>query len=265
MIDLHNHLLPGLDDGAPELAVSVEMCRMAEEDGITHIACTPHANYRYAYDPFRTEDLLTTLRARLLEEGVSIQLLRAADFHLSYENIQDAIADPARFSIAGKGYLMVELPDYGSFSNFRETFYQLQLAGMTPVLTHPERNPTLQEDPSWIDGWLEQGVLMQITANSLTGGMGRKARKFALTMLEQRQIHIVATDAHNLNSRPPRLRAAYDEVLSRTSPAVADALFRENPRCAIEGRPLPASSLPQYRELEAAPAEGSWWQRLLRR
>ena len=264
MIDIHNHLLPGLDDGAPDLSISVEMCRMAQADGITHVACTPHANYRYSYDPFRTEDLLAALRARLEEEGISLQLLRAADFHLSYENIQDAIADPARFSIAGKGYLMVELPDYGSFSNFAETFYQLQLAGMTPVLTHPERNPTLQEDGSWIDLWLQQGVLMQVTANSITGGMGRKARKLALTLLERRQIHVVATDAHNLNSRPPRLRAAFEEVAGRTSPAVAEALFHTNPLCAIEGRPLPASSLPQSDEEENAP-ENSWWRRLLRR
>ena len=265
MIDIHNHLLPGLDDGAPELSVSVEMCRMAEADGITHIACTPHANYRYTYDPFRTEDLLATLRAQLKQEGISLELVRAADFHLSYENIQDAIADPARFSIAGRGYLMVELPDYGSFSNFAETFYQLQLAGMTPVLTHPERNPTLQEDASWIDHWLGQGVLMQITANSLTGGMGRKAEKFALGMLDRRQIHIVATDAHNLSSRPPRLGAAFDKVSSRASAAVAEALFRTNPLCAIEGRPLPASSLPQLDEADTFAPTGSWWQRLLRR
>ncbi len=263
MIDIHNHLLPGLDDGAPELSISVEMCRMAEADGITHIACTPHANYRYTYDPFRTEDLLAVLRARLVEEGISLQLLRAADFHLSYENIQDAIADPARFSIAGKGYLMVELPDYGSFANFAETFYHLQLAGMTPVLTHPERNPTLQEDASWVDQWFEQGVLMQVTANSITGGMGRKARKFALNMLDRQQIHIVATDAHNLNSRPPRLSAAFDEVRSRTSPAIAEALFRTNPGCAIEGRPLPVSSTHRFDDDPVA--ESSWWQRLLRR
>ena len=164
MIDLHNHLLPGLDDGSPDIATSIEMCRMAEADGITHIACTPHANYRYTYDPFHTEDLLNTLRHRLREEGISLQLIRAADFHLSYENIMEAVADPARFSIGGRGYIMTELPDYGAFANFSETFYQLQIAGLTPVLTHPERNPTLQEDSSWIDTWLNMGVLMQITA-----------------------------------------------------------------------------------------------------
>lgn len=266
MIDIHNHLLPGLDDGSPDLDTSVAMCRMAEADGITHIACTPHANYRYTYDPFHTEDLLNQLRSRLTEEGVSITLLRAADFHLSYENIQEAIADPARFSIAGRGYIMAELPDFGSFGNFGETFYQLQVAGLTPVLTHPERNSTLQEDSSWLDTWLQQGVLMQVTATSLTGGMGRRAQKMAHAMLARRHVHFVATDAHNLTSRPPRLQAAFDDVARRTSPAIAEALFRTNPRCAIEGRPLPASSLtPHPDDDDSHPTGNSWWHRLLRR
>lgn len=265
MIDLHNHILPGLDDGSPDFATSVEMARMAEQDGITHIACTPHANHRFTYDPFRAEDLIAELRARLREAGIAIELIRAADFHLSYENIQDAIADPARFSIAGRGYVMAELPDYGSFGNFTETFYQLQLAGLTPVLTHPERNPTLQEDPTWIDDWLRQGVLMQVTANSLTGGMGRTARKMATDLLTRGRVHFVATDAHNLTSRPPKLQGAFDEVARRTSSADADRLFRTNPLCAIEGRPLPPQPEPSDLFDGSEPAPGSWWQRLIGR
>ena len=265
MIDLHNHLLPGLDDGSPDFATSIEMARMAEQDGITHIACTPHANHRFSYDPFRAEDLLTELRSRLVGQRVSIELIRAADFHLSYENIQEAIADPARFSIGGRGYVMAELPDHGSFGNFSETFYQLQVAGLTPVLTHPERNPTLQEDGSWIDEWLRQGVLMQVTANSLTGGMGKKAQKMALDLLDRGRVHIVATDAHNLTSRPPRLQAAYDEVARRASAADAERLFRTNPLCAIEGRPLGAQPAAKDLYDDGEAVAGSWWQRLLRR
>ncbi len=265
MIDIHNHLLPGLDDGSPDLDTSIEMCRMAELDGITHVACTPHANFRYVYDPFRTEDLLNTLRARLRDERITLELLRAADFHLSYENIEAAIADPARFSIAGHGYIMAELPDFGSFGNFGETFYQLQIAGMTPVLTHPERNLTLQEDDSWIDTWLAQGVLMQVTATSITGGMGRKAQKMALSLLDRRRVHFVATDAHNLTTRPPRLRAAFDEVARRTSSATAQALFHTNPLCAIEGRPLPASSHTEDIEPELTHTGTAWWSRILGR
>ncbi len=265
MIDLHNHLLPGLDDGSPNIETSIEMARMAEVDGITHIVCTPHANHRFDYDPFRTEDLLTELRARLREASVSIELLRAADFHLSYENIQDAIADPARFSIDGRGYVMAELPDYGSFANFSETFYQLQVANLVPVLTHPERNPTLQEDSSWIEDWLRQGVLMQITAGSITGSMGRKAQKMALDLLHRQRVHFVASDAHNLISRPPKLRAAYDEVAKRSSPADAERLFYANPLCAIEGRPLPAQPIPPDLFDGGETASTGWWHRLLRR
>ena len=266
MVDIHHHLLPGLDDGSPDLATSIDMARMAAQDGITHIVCTPHANDRYVYDPFRVEDLITTLRSRLIEERIELRLVRGADFHLTYDNIREAIADPARFSIAGRGYLMTELPDYGSFTNFNETFYQLQVANLTPVLTHPERNATLQGDRSRLEDWMRQGVLMQVTAGSVLGHMGRKAQKMAYDLLEKRWVHFIATDAHNLTSRPPKLRAAYEEVARRTSTSYADLLFVTNPLCAFEGRTLP--SQPEPRGLfdeEPEESEAGWWKRLFSR
>lgn len=266
MVDIHTHLLPGLDDGSPEMEISVAMARMAVDDGITHLVCTPHANDRFAYDPFRVEDLLTVFRARLAEAGVELELARGADFHLTYENIQSAIADPARFSIAGKGYLMTELPEYGSFGNFDETYYQLQLAGMTPVVTHPERNATLQENPGKLLDWLNLGALIQVTSNSITGEMGKKAQRVAIDLLERRWVHFVASDAHNLTSRPPKLRAASEAVAKRCGKAYADALCQSNPMCAFLGKPLPVEALAGHQERDEDWNEGrSWWKRLLNR
>ena len=264
MIDIHSHLLPGLDDGSPDMETSLAMARMAVADGITHIVCTPHANHRYPYDPFRVEDLITTLRARLADARIPLQLARGADFHLTYENIQEALADPARFSIAGRGYLMTELPDFGSFSSFDETYYELRLAGMTPVVTHPERNPTLQDNRSKLNDWLHLGVLVQVTANSILGDMGKKSLRMALDLLEKKQVHFVATDAHNTSSRPPKLRAAYELVQKKFGSTYADSLFKSNPLCAFEGTQLPETLL-QTAFGEPEDAGRSWWKRLIGR
>jgi protein-tyrosine phosphatase len=264
MIDIHNHLLPGLDDGSPDMETSIAMARMAVADGITHIVCTPHANHRYPYDPFRVEDLITSLRARLADAGILLQLARGADFHLTYENIQEAFADPAHFSIAGRGYLMTELPDYGAFSSFDEIYYELRLAGMTPVLTHPERNPTLQENRAKLLDWIRLGVLVQVTANSVLGHMGKKAQRMSFDLLEKKQVHFIATDAHNTSSRPPKMRETYDLIAKRYSAPYADKLFKSNPMCAFEGKPL-AEDLELRASEENEESGKSWWQRLVRR
>ena len=264
MIDIHNHLLPGLDDGSPDMETSLAMARMAVADGITHIVCTPHANHRYPYDPFRVEDLIANLRARLADARIPLELARGADFHLTYENIQEALADPAHFSIAGRGYLMTELPDFGSFSNFDETYYELRLAGMTPVLTHPERNPTLQENQAKLHDWLRLGVLVQVTANSVLGDMGKKARRMSLDLLEKKQVHFIATDAHNTSSRPPKMRETYDHIAKRFGIAYADKLCKSNPLCALEGLPLAQDEdVDSSSQLE--PSHQSWWKRLVGR
>src|SRR5271167_3314893 len=128
MIDIHHHLLPGLDDGATDMDTSVAMARLAVDDGITHVVCTPHANDLYAFDPAANAERLASLRTRLAAEEIPLTLGLGCDLHLSYENIQTARTDPARFSINGRSYLLVELPDYGLSPNLTETFYELQLS-----------------------------------------------------------------------------------------------------------------------------------------
>jgi protein-tyrosine phosphatase len=146
MVDLHHHLLPGLDDGSPDLETSLAMARMAATDGITHIVCTPHASSRYAFSPSLIEEKISTLRVALARESIPLTLASGCDFHLSYDNIKDAIAHPRKYSLNATDYLLIELPDHGLSTSLEEIFYQLRLAGLTLILTHPERNPTLQRD-----------------------------------------------------------------------------------------------------------------------
>ncbi len=165
------------------------MAKIAAADGITHVVCTPHANNRYAYEPAVIDGKVAELQRCLDAEGVALKLGRGCDFHLTYENIQQAKAEPARFSVNGLGYLLVEVADYGLPQGLTDTFYQLQIAGLTPILTHPERNPTLQGDSARMMNWLRGGVLIQVTAGSVMGKMGKAAQRMAHRLLERKWVH----------------------------------------------------------------------------
>ena len=260
MIDLHHHLLPGLDDGAKTIEDSVAMAKLAVADGITHVVCTPHANGQYAYDRAVNEAKLAELRARLQQQDVALTLGLGCDFHLSYDNIQDAKDHPSRYAINGQSYLLVEIPDYGLPRGLTEIFYELQLAGLTPILTHPERNPTLQADMSRLEEWMRGGVLIQVTGDSVRGSMGRQAEKMAHQLLARRWVHFLATDAHNTGSRPPRLSEARGIVAKKYSAEYATFLCETNPRAVFEGKPLPPQEDPRglYDDRE----EKGWFKRL---
>jgi protein-tyrosine phosphatase len=260
MVDIHHHLLPGLDDGSDSIETSVAMARLAVADGITHVVCTPHANSHFVYDPAVNAAKTTELRARLATEGITLTLGNGCDFHLSFDNVTEAKTDPARFSINGLGYVLVEVPDYGLPPGLTETFYELQLAGLTPILTHPERNPTLQNDPGRLKDWLRGGVLIQVTADSLTGHKGKQAQRMAHDLLEKRWVHFLATDAHNISTRPPRMRDAHDLVANKYGASYAHALCLTNPLAVFLGKQFEIAEEPHglFEEVK----EPNWWQRV---
>ena len=263
MVDIHHHLLWGLDDGAKDIETSIAMAKASAADGVTHIVCTPHANGTYDFQPELNTAKMGELRARLEAEGIAINLGLGCDFHLSYDNIQDAKEHPARYSVNGLGYLMVELPDYGIPRGLTETFYELQLAGMTPILTHPERNPTLQNDLPRLAEWMRGGVLVQVTGDSVTGRMGKTAQRIAHELLAKRWVHFLATDAHNVTSRPPRLSEARSVVARKYGEGYAESLVTTNPLAVFSGQLFEAVEEPigLYEEFK----EKSWFARLLQR
>ena len=260
MIDIHHHLLWALDDGATSVEISIEMARIAAADGISHVVCSPHANGQYPYEPRVIAEKIHELQRLLDNEKIAVKLGHGCDFHMSYENIQEAKADPSRFSINGHGYLLVEVTDYGLPRGLTEIFYQLQLVGLTPILTHPERNPTLQSDQLRIVEWLQRGVLVQVTAGSVLGRMGKHAERMAHELLANRWVHFLATDAHNTTSRPPKMQEAFDLVAKKYGPDYARLLCVSNPLAAFTGKPMPPQPEPLnlYNDTKAK----SWWQRL---
>ncbi len=262
MIDIHHHLLWGMDDGSTSLeTLGRHGQRSRPQDGITHIVCSPHANSTYAVSSRGViAEKIAELQRALDRAAIPVKLGRGCDFHMSYENIQEAKLDPAKFSINGLGYLLVEIPDYGISRGLTEIFYQLQLAGLTPILTHPERNPTLQADQPRMVGlaaWRRAGPGH---SGVVVGRMGRHAERMAHELLANRWVHFLATDAHNTTSRPPKMRDAFELVARKYGPEYAHLLCVSNPLAAFMGKPLQPQPEPLnlYEDLE----KKSWWQRL---
>jgi protein-tyrosine phosphatase len=236
VIDIHCHILAEVDDGPKSWDVAEEMCRMAAADGIEHIVATPHANDRYRYDREFLTRTLDSLRQRI---GPTPGLSLGCDFHLSYENLQDVMLFPERYTIEGSRYLLAELSNYSVPVQIEEHFRALLQKGLTPVITHPERNPIMQRTPQRILQWVELGCVIQVTGSALTGQWGEAAWRIAQWLLKREAVHVLATDAHDTERRPPVLSTSRDAAAEICGEEVALALVDGNPRAIIRGQPLP--------------------------
>lgn len=236
MIDIHCHILPGLDDGAQSLEVSASMAEVAIEDGVTHIIATPHANSDYPFDPElvrrRRDELQRMFDGRLT-------LATGCDFHMSFENLEQIRRRPERFTLNQKNYLLVEFADFSIPRSLDQALHELQKAGLHPIITHPERNPLIRAQPERLFRWLRQGCYVQLTAQSLSGRFGIAAKQVSEEWLDAGAVHFLASDAHNLTSRPLRLKDTYDELAKTRGQELAQALLVSNPRAAWEGTTLP--------------------------
>jgi protein-tyrosine phosphatase len=242
LIDIHHHLLFGLDDGPKDIEISLAMAEMSVENGVTHIVCTPHSSAQFKFYPRLNLERMEALKERL---GDRISLGLGCDFHLMFENIEDAVEHPEKYSINGKGYLLVEFPNEAISRNTTEVFFRLALAGLTSIITHPERNQVLTRHPELMAEWIRAGCYVQVTAASLTGRFGKIAERCAHELLYRNWVHFIATDAHDVSSRPPRLREAYDLVSMRYGRETAERLCVENPRAAFYGQPMPPQPEPE--------------------
>ena len=236
MVDIHCHILPALDDGATEELVAREMAAMAVADGITQIVATPHSNYRYQFDPEVNQRKRDELQAII---GGSLTLLLGCDFHLSYENLEDVRQRPSRYTINGRQYLLVEFADISIPPHMDQIFFDLLARKLVPIITHPERNPMLSENPEQVRQWIEAGCFVQVTAGSFLGRFGKRAERSAWQLLRHNMVHFIASDAHNTTSRPPLLSEARRAIAADRGEEAARALTETNPRAAVDGQPLP--------------------------
>ncbi len=211
------------------------MCRMAAADGITHSVATPHANDRYAYDRSYLTGLLEQLRERV---GSSLELSLGCDFHLSYDNLERVLEQPHHYTIGETNYLLVELSNFSVPIQISNCFTKLADRGIVPILTHPERNPILQQSPQRVLEWIEQGCLVQVTGSALTGSWGERPEIIARWLLDRSAVHILSSDAHDTKRRTPVLSAARKVAEQVSGTEYAEALVKGNPGAIVAGQPI---------------------------
>ena len=236
MVDLHCHILPGIDDGAQTIEDSLAMARDAIQDGITCVVGTPHASTQYHFDYAKVRAAREELQNRL--DG-RLAIATGCDFHLNPENLLALKNDPAPFCINQKDYLLVEFNEFSIPQSMDQTLHELHLMGLRPIITHPERNAILRSQPERLLGWVRLGCYVQVTAGSLSGVFGPGAQQDAWRWIDRGMVHFVASDGHNTARRPVKLRFAYEAIAKERGNELAEALLVENPKAAFGGVPLP--------------------------
>lgn len=245
MIDVHHHCLPAVDDGPQQMAEAVEMCAMAAEEGIETIVATPHVlRGRWKNTSRRELDArIGELRERTNDTP---RLLLGSEYFFSHDVVETLASGHAIVPLAGSRYVLIELAANAVPPMFEQPLYRMQLDGWTPILAHPERNLVFQHHPQLLAEFIGHGAKTQVTLSSLTGDFGPEAKRIAVDLLRNRMVHFVATDAHNMGKRPPRVTAAAAVLRDLAGEVVAEALMSRNPLCVVEKRPLEYDPEPEF-------------------
>lgn len=213
MIDLHCHILPGIDDGAKTLEDSLAMAEKAISQGITHILCTPHhMNGKYMNPANEVINGVAALQAELDQRNLPLTLLEGQEVRINGSLMEHIEQQDILFTDLDNTYLLIEFPTLDIPAYTEQLFFELMSKGYTPVIVHPERNAKFREDPNRLIPFLDMGVLTQLTAPSIVGIFGKDIQKTAMSMMEHNLLHMVASDAHGVNTRNFYMKEAYEKI-----------------------------------------------------
>ena len=261
MIDLHSHILPGLDDGAGDIEVSLRMAKIAVEEGVQTMVATPHVNFDYPVDADSIISKVGEVNVALARAGIALAVLPGAEISVA-RAAQLSDGDLKSFALARGRAVLIESPYMKGAGFIEELLFDLQLRGFKPLLAHPERCPMFQEDIERLQRLVDRDVLCSVNAQSLAGRFGTKVRDFSHELVRRELVHDVASDSHDDERRPPGMRkgiaAAEEQVPGITE--LTDWLARAAPGAILAGR-----QLPERPKLPEPPEEPRGLRRLLGR
>jgi protein-tyrosine phosphatase len=256
MIDVHSHILHGIDDGPTEIEESLEMARIAVADGTKTIVATPHAPGPRTYTANLLRRRLAELREALQREAIPLEVLPGNELFYN-ANLVEMLHTGAFLTYNNTRTVLIETFISEPFPrDFRQAVYDLQIAGYRVVLAHPERISDVQDDPNILIPLIERGVLMQLTAQALTGEQGKHMQSLAEKLVKHHLVHLIASDAHGVSYRPPQLSEAYEHTVSLAGEKTAQAMVRDVPAALINGERL---DVPEPQRVADHHKRWFWW------
>ena len=240
-IDIHSHIIPGVDDGSQDMETSLTLLRMAAENGTTDIIATPHVidvSTNLTWDAIRRH--VEILQKEADKEGIPITIYPGAETELNWDLLELMRKDHSAFCLAGSRYCLMEMPSLMLPPHLDEMIYELQVLDIIPVLAHPERQMQLMEKPERLLALLKKGCVAQSNGGSLTGVFGPKAHENIHMLLDHDMVGFMGSDAHNLRHRNTDLKAAREKIVEQWGGRRAEELFETRPKCILENRVLSA-------------------------
>ncbi|MEB6040338.1 tyrosine-protein phosphatase [Enterococcus gallinarum] len=238
MIDLHCHILPGIDDGAETMEASIAMAEKAISQGITHILCTPHHNNGKYHNPKSDViSLVSSLQSELDQRNLPLTVLEGQELRITGDLIEDIRNDEILFTDLDDTYILIEFPTMEVPTYSEQVLFELKSLGKTPVIVHPERNAYFRKDPNHLIPFLEMGCLAQLTAPSYVGVFGKDIQKTAKTMVGHNLVQMVASDAHGVKKRTFYMKETYEQIAKDFGQKKVDAM-REVAKDLINGDPV---------------------------
>lgn len=237
MVDIHTHILPGIDDGAKDFAEALEMAELSVGCGVDTLVCTPHTNIEGVYENYDSAELsglFLRFQEALRREHIPLRVLRGSEV-FSTLDMQKRIDNGEICSLNGTGYYLVEFGFDAEPGYIAEVLYGMQRFGVRPVLAHPERYDCIKDMPQLVYEWAEDGVLCQVNRGSLLGKFGKRVERAAHILLSHNLITCVASDAHRAHVRTTFMRDVYDMLSHEGSGELAEMLLVHQPRMLVNG------------------------------
>lgn len=248
MIDLHSHILPNIDDGSENMAMSLEMARLYVENGISKVIATPHHIEGSTFTSLeKREGLVSKLNKSLVQEGIDLEIFIGNEIYISMNMIQD-IENKAASTLNHTRYVLVELPMYDIPMYTEDMIYELQLKGYIPIIAHPERNSKIIENPNIVYGYIQKGALAQLNLPSLAGAYGEEVKRAGEILLRHNLIHFLGTDAHSNRRRSPKLGGALEILKKIVSKEEFEALSYGNGKKLLRDEDIKIKTPIKYKE-----------------